>query len=86
MELTHTDVDVDALLLDGKQRLQAWNEKYSERNPAADAEVRVAEPVPQVMEYDFVIKAAYTWLNYTITARNSLFYCVCMKPYGYHLG
>eukprot|EP01036_Dinobryon_divergens_P028446 gene28447-37387_t len=47
MELTHTDVDVDALLLDGKQRLQAWNEKYSERNPAADAEVRVAEPVPQ---------------------------------------
>ena len=30
MELTHTEVDVDALLLDGKQRLQAWNEKYSE--------------------------------------------------------
>lgn len=72
MELTHTDVDVDALLLDGKQRLQAWNEKYSERNSATDAEVRVAEPVSQVIK--MVVFISRNFLS-TVYVCNHSYWC-----------
>ena len=45
---TALGVDVNAWLRDGEQRLQAWNEKYSERKPAVDSTVSVAEAASQI--------------------------------------
>ena len=86
METALAVSDVDVLLQDGKRRLQAWNEKYSERHPAADAEVRLAEPVPQVIMYGSVILICYYVLINTCvcvptrTVRNSLTY-ICPMSY-----
>ena len=57
VETVSTDlgVDVDALLRDGEQRLQAWNDKYLKRKSAVDSKVSPAtETAPQVVELDSI--------------------------------